>query len=101
MESIIARLFQGRVYPSEDVLPQSQEFDMAKKERDQLLDKLEATLSKKQARILERMQDAEAAYATLECEASCAEGVRFGIQLMRELFPLEKPEWAGKEWLDE
>ena len=101
MESIITRLYRGEVYPEEQILPQSGEARAAKKERNKWEDKLEATLSKKQARILERMQDAEAAYATLECEASCAEGVRFGIQLMRELFPLEKPEWAGTEWLDE
>ncbi len=97
MESIIARLFQGRVYPSEDVLPQSQEFDMAKKERDQLLDKLEAMLSKEQTELLGELLDADAGVVLLQFEAHFAEGVRFGIQLMRELFPLDRPEWAGKE----
>ena len=98
MESIITRLYRGDVYPEEQILPQSEEARAAKKACSKWEDRLEATFSKKQARLFEKMQDAEATYATLECEASFAEGVRFGVQLMQELFPPEKPEWAGKEW---
>lgn len=98
MESIITRLYKGKVYPEEQLLPQSKEARAARSEHSKWGDKLESTLSKKQKRLLEKMQDAEASCATLECEAAFAEGMRFGIQLMRELFPLEKPGWAGKEW---
>lgn len=98
IESIITRLYKGKIYPEEQLLPQSKEACAARRERGKWEDKLKSTLSKKQARLLEKMQDAEASCATLECEAAFAEGIRFGIQLMRELFPLEKPGWAGKEW---
>ena len=101
MKSIITQLFKGEVYPGETILPQSQEYDVAKDEKARLLEKLEATLSKEQVQLLSDMLDVDADACLLQFEAYYAEGVRFGIQLMRELFPLDEPEWAGKRCPDE
>lgn len=67
MESIITRLYRGKVYPEEQLLPQSKEARAARSERGKWGDKLESTLSKKQLRFFEKMLDAE---------ASCANTVR-------------------------
>ena len=101
MDSIIAQLFKGEVYPQESVLPQSKEYDAAKDERIRLLENLEAGLSEEQVKLLSDMLDADADACLLLFEAYFAEGVRFGIQLMWELFPMDKPDWAGKRCPDE
>lgn len=98
MESVLTRLYRGEIYPSEQVVPTSEEFKAAKEDRNQKVEKLEGSLTKEQTELLTEMLDADAYAVLLQFEAIYAEGVRFGIQLMRELFPLEKPEWAGKQW---
>lgn len=95
MESIITKLYRGEVYPEEQILPRSEEALAAKKECDRREDKLEATLSKKQARLFEKMQDAEATYATLECEASFAEGYASASSLCGNCSPWRSPSGPG------
>ena len=86
MKSIISKLFEGEIFPAETAVPVNAEYRSAIAKVSNTIEDLQETLTIEQNKKLEYIMDANAEIATMESKAYYAEGVRFGVELMIEIY---------------
>lgn len=95
MESLIEQIYNGEYYPAEDLLPTSEAYREAKRRHTEYVDELHQTLTEKQREMREQAVRVESDIITMENQCIYAAGVRFGIQLMLEVFPMPEFDWES------
>ena len=90
MKSIISRLFEGEIFPAETAVPVNAEYRSAIAKVSNTIEDLQETLTIEQNKKLEYIMDANAEIATMESKAYYAEGVRFGVELMIEIYHMSE-----------
>ena len=78
-------LYDGRIFPAETVNPTTEKYRQLDDERKKLMDELRDKLSDSDQLLLERIDTLSYGISDEECRCMFAEGVRFGVALMREL----------------
>ncbi len=96
MESLIEQIYHGEYFPSEQIQPDSEEYQRARSIRINCMDTLGKMLTEQQLAILEQAIEADSNTASLENKCSFAAGARFGIQLILELFPMPTFDWMQR-----
>ena len=86
MKDIITTLFEGEIFPAETAVPVNAEYRSAIAKVCNTIEDLQETLTMEQNKKLEYIMDANAEIATMESKAYYAEGVRFGVELMIEIY---------------
>jgi len=96
MESVVEQIYHGEYFPSEQIQPDSEEFQRLRSIRGSCIDTLRKTLTEQQLAMLEQAMEADSDVTTLTNKCIFAAGARFGIQLMLELFPMPAFDWMQK-----
>ena len=86
MKSIISRLFEGEIFPAETAVPVNAEYRSAIAKVSNAIEDLQRTLTMEQNKKLDHVMDMNAKIATMESKAYYAEGLRFGVELMIEIY---------------
>lgn len=84
VKNLLERLYRGEIFPSEEIVPNSDEYRAAMNERGALEDKVLEGMSERQARLLEDYEAAIENTHRLDLQYTYAEGVRFGVRFMLE-----------------
>ena len=79
---ILDMLYDGQIYPAESVKPAT--------EKQRLMDELREKLSGDDQQQLDRIDELSDGICDEECRCMFAEGVRFGVGLMKELGEMDK-----------
>ncbi|WP_322200463.1 DUF6809 family protein [Acutalibacter intestini] len=90
-KSLLDSLYDGEIFPAEDIVPQSDEYQEAVDKQSRIQNRLESKLPEKHHALLERFVAAIECTHTIELRQTYAEGVRFGFRLMLESL------WEGGE----
>ena len=83
-QTLLDRLYNGAVFPAEDIVPNSPEHRAAMNELGGLRDKLEAKLPERAGELLDEYDGAFEDAHRLHLRLTYAEGVRFGVRFMLE-----------------
>lgn len=86
MKGVFERLFDGEINPGENSNPGTERFRNALRESEAARNALEDTLSAEQREMLDRAFNARAEVTHQECVCVYSEGVRFGVELMTEVY---------------
>ena len=76
---ILDMLYDGQIYPAETVKPATEKYQRLNEEKQKLIDEL-----------LDRIDDLSDGICDEECRCMFAEGVRFGVGLIKELGEMDK-----------
>ena len=90
MKSIISMLFEGEIFPAETAVPVNAEYRSAIAKVSNTIEDLQETLTMEQNKKLEYIMDANAEIATMVSRAYYAEELRFGVELMIEIYRLSE-----------
>ena len=82
MDEIIRKLYYGKVYPSESVHPDSEQYRDMVAQRSKLLVKFRVGLNEEQAVLFGQIADQSADINDEACLCMFHEGVRFGVAIM-------------------
>jgi hypothetical protein len=86
MDTLLQKLFRGELSPYEDPAPNSEEYRTALHNQSDALEALRSSLNEHQISQLDHAHRCIMQTAGLELEKVYGDGVRFGVQLMLELF---------------
>ena len=86
MKSITSRLFEGEIFPAETAVPVNAEYRSAIAKVSNAIEDLQRTLTMEQNKKLEYIMDTNAEIATMESKAYYSDGVRFGVEIMIEIY---------------
>ena len=90
MKSVISRLFEGEIFPAETAVPVNNEYRSAIAKVSKTIEELQETLTMEQNKKLDSVMDINAEIATMESKAYYAEGLRFGVELMIEIYRMSE-----------
>ena len=90
MKSVISRLFEGEIFPAETAVPVNAEYRSAIAQVSETIENLQETMTMEQNKKLEHIMDMNAEIATMESRAYYAEGLRFGVELMIEIYRMSE-----------
>lgn len=90
MKRVLERLFDGEINPGENSNPGTEQFRAALRESDAARTALEVTLTGEQKELLAWAINARAEVTHLECVSVYSEGVRFGVELMSEVYRMDE-----------
>ena len=82
---ILDMLYDGQIYPAESVKPATEKYQRLNEEKQRLMGELREKLSGDDQQLLDRIDELSDGICDEECRCMFAEGVRFGVGLMREL----------------
>ncbi len=85
MKSVINKLYDGKIFLAETVVPATDDYRAATHKASKLMDELQEALTAEENKKLEDMIDLNMEIIDMENRAIYAEGIRFGIGLMIEL----------------
>ncbi len=94
MKSVISKLYNGEIFPAETVVPTDSGYRSSVNKVGQEIEELQEVLTGEQYKKLEHMMDMNAEIVNMENRAVYAEGIRFGIELMIEIYRVD--ESAGR-----
>ena len=83
-KSLLDSLYDGEIFPAEDIVPQSDEYQEAVDKQSRIQSRLESKLPEKYHALLERFVAAIECTHTIELRQTYAEGVRFGVRFILE-----------------
>ena len=83
-KTLLERLYRGEVFPAEDIVPQSAEYQAAVDKERALRGRLEELLTEKRFDLLDKYDAAVEDIHRLDLQYTYGEGVRFGVRLMLE-----------------
>ncbi|MCC8104674.1 MAG: hypothetical protein LIO99_01405 [Clostridiales bacterium] len=84
--SIMDSLFDGRIYPGEQVVPNNPEYDKTNREIDILMKKLEERLGKEEYDMVEELCDLLSVSEDIQNKEIFAYAMSMGLRLMREAY---------------
>lgn len=82
---ILDMLYGGQIYPAESVKPATEKYRQLDEQRKELLGELRGRLPDPDRVLVDQLDNLAYAISDEECRCMFAEGVRFGVGLMREL----------------
>lgn len=85
MKSIFQKLYGGEIYPDQNVVPDTEEYYRDRQESSECMCALENALTKEQRILLDEAMAARSKLEYHESTVMYGAGVRFGVELMREL----------------
>ncbi|MCD7717233.1 MAG: hypothetical protein LUG56_08310 [Lachnospiraceae bacterium] len=92
--SIMNSLFDGKIYPGEQIVPANPEYDKTNREIDALMKKLEERLDKEEYDMVEELCDLLSVSEDIQNKEIFRYGMSMGLRLMREAY--ESP-WLREE----
>ena len=87
---ILDMLYDGQIYPAESVKPETEKYQRLNEEKQRLMDELREKLTDDDQQQLDRIDELSDGICDEECRCMFAEGVRFGVGLMKELGEMDK-----------
>ena len=87
---ILDMLYDGQIYPAESVKPATEKYQRLNEEKQRLMDELREKLPGDDQQQLDRIDELSDGICDEECRCMFAEGVRFGVGLMKELGEMDK-----------
>ena len=87
---ILDMLYDGQIYPAESVKPATEKYQRLNEEKQRLMDELREKLSGDDQQLLDRIDGLSDEICDEECRCMFAEGVRFGVGLMKELSEMDR-----------
>ncbi len=85
--SVLKELYNGRIYPAENNVPDTEEYHKASNEMDCIGEKLEVELTKEQNELFEQFMSASAKVDKLIQEEVFRQGFVMGATLQEEIKP--------------
>ena len=89
MNEILKTLYEGELFPSEDIKPKSEDYKIAKDKRIKLVERLQNKLSDKDAKILEEILENVHRENYCFCVDSFVSGFRYGARMIIEVYVKE------------
>lgn len=83
---ILEALYNGELYPSEQIVPDSKEYVEASRNADKLLEHFEKTLDESEYALLEKMWSYRTDYESIAGEEHYRYGFALGVLLMTEVY---------------
>lgn len=83
--TILEKLYDGEIIPSETAVPDTEEYRGKLQKKKQITEELRNALPADKAELLDQFKALYLSMAEDECRSAYAEGVRFGIDLMIEI----------------
>lgn len=90
MKSVISKLYNGEIFPAETVVPTDSGYRSNVNKVGQEINGLQEVLTREQYEKLENVMDMNAEIVNMENKAIYAEGIRFGIELMIEVYRMDE-----------
>ena len=90
MKSVISKLYNGEIFPAETVVPTDSGYRSRVNKVGQEINGLQEVLTREQYKKLENVMDMNAEIVNMENKAIYAEGIRFGIELMIEVYRMDE-----------
>lgn len=87
---ILDMLYDGQIYPAESVKPETEKYQRLNEEKQRLMDELREKLTDDDQQQLDRIDELSDGICDEECRCMFAEGVRFGVGLMKELGEMDR-----------
>ena len=87
---ILDMLYGGQIYPAESVKPATEKYQRLNEEKQRLKDEPRQKLPADDQPLLEPSDDLSDGICDEECRCMFAEGVRFGVGLMKELGEMDR-----------
>lgn len=88
MDSLLRKLFRGDLSPYENPAPDSEKYRNAVKKQQEAQNALRSSLTGDQTALLDSAYSLGMEIAVMELEKVYGDGIRFGVRLMMELFPM-------------
>lgn len=83
--NILDKLYDGEIFPAENAVPNTEEYQEKMRQKNFLIDKLRKTMPSDIIPLLEKLSSLYMSISEEECRYMYAEGVRFGIKLMMDV----------------
>ena len=83
---ILEALYNGEIYPSEQIVPNSKEYAEASRNADNLMEHFVNTLDESEYALLEKMWSYRTTYESMACEEHYRYGFALGVLLMVEVY---------------
>ncbi|MCC8136948.1 MAG: hypothetical protein LIO76_02600 [Clostridiales bacterium] len=93
--SIMDALFDGKIYPGEQIVPAGPEYEQTNQEIDALMKKLEERLGREEYDMVEQLCDLLSVSEDLQNKEIFGYGMSMGLRLMREAY--ESPYLRGEK----
>lgn len=90
MKSIITELYNGNIFPAETDMPTDNKYRINMSKVGREIEELQKVLTGEQYEKLEHMLDLNAEVVNMENRAMYAAGIRFGIELMVEVYSMNE-----------
>lgn len=90
MKSVISKLYNGEIFPAETAVSTDNRYRSSVDKVGQEIEELQEILTREQYKKLEHMLDMNAEIINMENQALYAEGIRFGIELMIEIYGMDE-----------
>ena len=90
MKSVISKLYNGEIFPAETVVPTDSGYRSSVNKVGQEINGLQEVLTREQYKKLENVMDMNAEIVNMENKAIYAEGIRFGIERMIEVYRMDE-----------
>ena len=87
---ILDMLYDGQIYPAETVKPATEKYQQLNEEKQRLMDELREKLSGDDQQQLDQIDELSDGICDEECRCMFAEGVQFGVGLMKELSEMDR-----------
>ena len=92
---LLDELFEGRIYPSENVFPKTDEFKFVMHESDKLIKYFQERMSKDDSKKMEELHSLLMVSQNMLCKEQFKYGFAMGVLLMKEVYDLSG-ELTGK-----
>ena len=83
-KTLLERLYRGEIFPAEDIVPQSKEYQAAVNKESTLRGRLEGKLGERHFNLSDKYEAAVEDVHRLDLQYTYAEGVSFGVRLILE-----------------
>ena len=95
MKSVISELYSENIFPAETDMPTDNRYRINMSEVGREIEELQKVLTGEQYEKLEHMLDLNAEVINMENRAMYAAGIRFGIELMVEVYSMNEHNIVG------
>ena len=85
---LLDELFEGRIYPSENVFPKTDEFKLVMHESDKLIKYFQERMSKEESKKMEELHSLLMKSQNMLCKEQFKYGFAMGVLLMKEVYEL-------------
>lgn len=88
--NIFDKLYDGEIIPSETAVPNTESYQEKIREKALIMNQLDKEVPSELLPLLEKLSSLYCSISEEECRCAYAEGVRFGIELMAEVYHMDE-----------